>query len=343
MDIPDRQPHRKLRILMLTVPFFPMVGGLETVAAMLAEEMAALGQDVTLLTLAPGRLDEGKRYKVLRRPSFWKFMQHYLRADCVLIHGITLQLGWPSLFRPSSTVVIHHGFCNLDQPLSLMRRLLLRGVKHVAVSKAVSASIPGQVQCIYNPYNSTLFRPKPVSRSPGSLLFVGRLVREKGPEVLIEAMAILKRKGLEYALTIVGDGPCRDEIAAAVRAHGLQDQVRLTGPITGEPLADLMNSHHVVVIPSLWAEPFGIVAVEAIACGCEVVGTNEGGLPEAIGPCGITVPNGSAEALANAIETAVRRPRISEEQEKAREAHLRQFQPGQVALSYLKLFRQIID
>ena len=54
---------------------------------------------------------------------------------------------------------------------------------------------------------------------------------------------------------------------------------------------------------SRWAEPFGIVALEGIACGCAVVGTALGGLPEAIGPCGLTVPNADTSAMGRALRS----------------------------------------
>ncbi|MEN3940969.1 glycosyltransferase family 4 protein [Prosthecobacter sp. SYSU 5D2] len=333
---------RPLRILMLAVPFYPMTGGLETVAAVLADEMSALGQDVTLVTLADTEAADRRPYKIIRRPSVLTLLWQFLQADCVLIHGITLHLGWPALFRTSSTVIIHHGFCILEQPLNFMRRLLLRGATNVVISKAVGTSVTGDAPCIYNPYESSIFRIRPVKRVPGSLIFVGRLVPEKGALVLIEALAHLKKRGLAYPLTVVGEGPCRDEIMAAVKAHGLTDHISLAGRVTGDSLAELMNRHHVAVIPSFWAEPFGVVAVEAIACGCEVIGTSDGGLPEAIGPCGVTVPNGNVEALAAAIENLAAQPLRVEEQEEIREAHLQQFQPARVAGSYLNLIHRML-
>ncbi len=69
----------------------------------------------------------------------------------------------------------------------------------------------------------------------------------------------------------------------------------------GDALARLLNRHRVLVVPSRWEEPFGIVALEGAACGCVVVGTRSSGLVEAIGPCGPLVPKEDPQALAAAL------------------------------------------
>ena len=102
----------------------------------------------------------------------------------------------------------------------------------------------------------------------------------------------------------------------------------------GAELAALLNRHQVLVVPSRWAEPFGIVALEGLACGCFVIGSEGGGLKEAIGPGGITFVNGDASALAGALQKAlvnrlpVDRPAVA--------AHLARHRPSAVAAGYLQ-------
>ena len=71
----------------------------------------------------------------------------------------------------------------------------------------------------------------------------------------------------------------------------------------GVELARFIARHRIMVVPSRWVETFGIVALEGIACGCVVVGTDRGGLPEAIGTCGITVPAANGKALAEGMKS----------------------------------------
>jgi glycosyltransferase involved in cell wall biosynthesis len=70
----------------------------------------------------------------------------------------------------------------------------------------------------------------------------------------------------------------------------------------------LLNAHRILVVPSRYDEPFGIVALEGIACGCLVIGSRGGGLKEAIGPCGLTFDNGDAAGLAGLLEAALADP-----------------------------------
>ena len=101
----------------------------------------------------------------------------------------------------------------------------------------------------------------------------------------------------------------------------------------------LLQEHKILVIPSRYDEPFGVVALEGIACGCVAVGSVGGGLPEAIGPCGLTFPNGDAAALAQALEQLLRQPNEQRRLVANAPQHLAKFHPATIAEAYLALFR----
>ena len=132
-------------------------------------------------------------------------------------------------------------------------------------------------------------------------------------------------------LTVVGIGPEEDAIRNLARARGVLEQVAFAGLKTGRELAELLNKHEIMVVPSRWAEPFGIVALEGIACGCVVVGSKDGGLKEAIGPCGVTFANGSVEELVAALRRVLREPELRESLRVDRETHLARFEATSVA------------
>jgi glycosyltransferase involved in cell wall biosynthesis len=115
----------------------------------------------------------------------------------------------------------------------------------------------------------------------------------------------MARDGLRPTLTVIGEGPEEQRCRAAAAAAGVAGQIEWGGARIGEDLAAALNAHRVMVVPSLWREPFGIVALEALACGCAVVGSSGGGLPEAIGPGGRTFPNGDARALAASLRATL--------------------------------------
>src|SRR5262249_99346 len=105
-------------------------------------------------------------------------------------------------------------------------------------------------------------------------------VSDKGVSDLIDALGELGETGFRPRLSIVGEGPERIAILRRVRELGLEQQVTFTGIKRGHELARFLARHRVMAGPPRWAEPFGIVALEGIACGCAVVGTNLGGLPD---------------------------------------------------------------
>ncbi|HVO35789.1 MAG TPA: glycosyltransferase family 4 protein [Gemmatimonadales bacterium] len=121
----------------------------------------------------------------------------------------------------------------------------------------------------------------PVSRE---LLFVGRIWEAKGLHTLVEALGILRGRGESPPrLTIAGPEEHR-EYAAQLRARcealGLANRIRWAGALPRDALLPLYEKHGILVFPSVYAEPFGIVQLEAMAAGCAVVGTATGGSAE---------------------------------------------------------------
>ncbi len=112
------------------------------------------------------------------------------------------------------------------------------------------------------------------------VLFVGRLVEEKGLRVLLDAIPkVLQRVDAHFV--IAGDGYMKNEIANRVMRDSLKDKVSVTGFIATEDVRKLFLCADVCVVPSLY-EPFGIVALEAMAAGCPLVASDTGGLSEIV-------------------------------------------------------------
>ena len=173
------------------------------------------------------------------------------------------------------------------------------------------------------------------------IVFVGRLVSDKGSSDLIEALGQLGQTGFRPRLSLVGDGPERTAILTRVGELGLGPQVTFTGIKRGSDLARFVARHRVMAVPSRWAEPFGIVALEGIACGCVVVGTDLGGLPEAIGPCGITVPNADISAMARALRSLLEDDGLRADYRSFAPVHLARHSRSEVARSYLRVLESV--
>ncbi|WP_105032212.1 D-inositol-3-phosphate glycosyltransferase [Arthrobacter ruber] len=139
------------------------------------------------------------------------------------------------------------------------------------------------------------------------VLFAGRIQKLKGPQVLVAAAAELRRRrpDIPLAVSILGSGSGSEALALqpAIDRAGLTGAVRLYPPVTAAHLAQWFRAADAVVMPS-FSESFGLVALEAQACGTPVVAANVGGLPQAIsdGRSGLLVDGHSAGSWADALE-----------------------------------------
>jgi len=141
------------------------------------------------------------------------------------------------------------------------------------------------------------------------ILFIGRLVREKGVQVLLEALSHLISKNIKCKMLIVGRGPFEDNLKQTAANLGIYPNVYFTGYIDDQTRNKIFSISDVAVFPSFY-EPFGIVALEGMAAGLPVITTDAGGLNEIIqnGVDGIKVPVGDVQALAQAIESVILDP-----------------------------------
>ena len=113
------------------------------------------------------------------------------------------------------------------------------------------------------------------------VLFVGRLVPQKGVEYLIRAIPLILQQHGNVKFVIAGDGWSKDYLEDLARSVGFIDKIRFLGFISDSELTELTMSADVLVVPSVY-EPFGIVALEGMAAGVPVVAANVGGLSEII-------------------------------------------------------------
>jgi glycosyltransferase involved in cell wall biosynthesis len=141
------------------------------------------------------------------------------------------------------------------------------------------------------------------------LFTVRNLVPRMGLENLLSAVATLGVARQGCTLVIGGEGPLRGTLEAGIRQRGLDDVVRLAGFIPEAQLAQYYQAADLVVMPSLQLEGFGLVAVEAMACGTLVLGTPVGAIPEILNQVDpILVADGTdGRSLARALEQVLRR------------------------------------
>lgn len=134
-------------------------------------------------------------------------------------------------------------------------------------------------------------------------VFAGRLTREKGVDLLLHALARVRERVPDARLRIVGDGPLRPALERLTTELGLRDAIELTGWLPLERIDDQLADAWALVAPSLWAEPLGLTAVEAVVRGIPAVVSATGGLAETVadGVSGLLFPNGDVGALADRL------------------------------------------
>ncbi len=163
--------------------------------------------------------------------------------------------------------------------------------------KAVLSSGPGASS---EPFDRTKY----AREGESIILYVGRLVYEKGPHLLVEAAHRLGRDDLKFIM--VGDGPMRAFLRDLSVKLGVAGRVSMLGHVPDALLSSLYQSATVAVFPSLY-EPFGIVALEAMGYGAPVLASDTGGLGELIrsGYNGMKFTCGSSESLAAALASMI--------------------------------------
>jgi glycogen(starch) synthase len=328
-----------VRILMTTPYFSPSLGGMETVAECLANEFIALGHEVVVATSTAE--DDGiqRPFTVLRAPSLLTLIKESLRADAVLQSQISLRLGLPSLLLRRPTVIAHHMWTPRTGSGAFVGRVkhaLLRLADNVAVSAAMANSLRVPCTIIANPYQEELFAGANHDGPKRDLVFLGRLIEDKGLGVLLEALALLASRGLHPTLTVIGRGPAEALHREQAEELGVASQVEFTGALRGSDLRDRLAAHQLLIVPSIWEEPFGVVVLEGLACGLIPVAADSGGLPDAVGKCGSIVPKNSPATLAAVVEhLLIDQP--SQQQFRAfAPEHLAAHAPKQIALMYLE-------
>lgn len=184
------------------------------------------------------------------------------------------------------------------------------------------------------------------SVAEGSVIaFLGRLVPEKGVQIAIEALPMIRMKHPGAVLVIAGKGPYEDELKRLAEVHGVKDCVKFLGFVDDETRNQLLAEASVAVFPSIY-EPFGIVALEAMAVGTPVLVSDTGGLGDIIshGIDGLKVPPGRADLLARHVVELLDCPKL------ARSLGLKGYQKvlnnygwGKIAQDTIKVYRKAVN
>jgi glycosyltransferase involved in cell wall biosynthesis len=219
----------------------------------------------------------------------------------------------------------------LDAQIALQRRwqtrlldrarrvIVLSEYSREQVARLAPHRAPGAVR-IPGGIDAAAFAPAEVScdrrraleiPNDGFVIFtVRRLARRMGLDLLLDALALLARDGLAPHALIAGQGPLRTELEAQANRLGLAERVRFLGFVADGDLPDYYRAADLFVVPSRAEENFGLIVLEAAACGAPVAATPVGSLPELLAACesSYAARDASPAALAEVIARAMREP-----------------------------------
>ncbi|TFG72707.1 MAG: glycosyltransferase family 1 protein, partial [Anaerolineales bacterium] len=210
-------------------------------------------------------------------------------------HAKTLWFSWQNLER------------RYPPPFSWIERFNLRHTDYAVVGSQTSGQIwqdkgyKGPLAVIPQfGVDPVIFSPPENPRPTGTvqIVYAGRLVAEKGVDLLVHALA--KLNGTWHA-TFLGNGPAEKELSELVHTFNLDDYVTFKAHIPSSDMPDFYRKMDILVLPSRtlpnWTEQFGRVLVEAMACGVCVIGSDAGEIPHVIGDAGLVFPENNPELL----------------------------------------------
>lgn len=218
-------------------------------------------------------------------------------------HAHILFFSWQNILR------------NYPPPFSLVEKYVYQHA-----DAAIAGSLEAQSVLRRKGYNKPLvvipqfgvpesFAPHASPRDDTQIIigYAGRLVREKGIEVLLRALAQVRAQN--WQLKILGSGPQYASLAQLARELNIDGRVNFAAWVASDDMPSFYHSLDVLVVPSLtqpnWKEQFGRVIMEAMACGVPVIGSSSGEIPNVLGDAGIVVPEANVDALAHALDALI--------------------------------------
>jgi glycosyltransferase involved in cell wall biosynthesis len=284
-----------------------LYGGTERIVAYLTDELVAMGHEVTLFasgdsvtraTLDPGcaralRLDTTVRDSVAPLLAMLETVaQRAHEFDVVHLHCD--YLGYPVLRRAGAPFLATlHGRLDLPELRSLYR--VFSDVPVVSISNSQRGPLPeaGFVATVYHGLPERLLLPG--SGSGGYLAFLGRISPEKAPD---RAIRIAAQAGMQLKIAAKIDPVDRNYFKAEIEPLLAQPHVEFIGEIGEHEKSDFLGNAAGLLFPIAWPEPFGLVMIEAMACGTPVIAIRGGSVTEVVdeGVTGFIVENEEAAA-----------------------------------------------
>lgn len=293
-----------MNILMVSINFYPSIGGIEIVTENLAKEFIKMGHQVTVITNTPDDKSRTFPFTVLRNPSKKETFKAYKECDVYVHQAISLKYVWPLFLLRKPFFIVYHQVGWEPGFKGRIKKVFSRFAHNICVSETTAKGYGlKKYDVIYNAYNDKVFKQVNFGERK-DIAFVGRLNRDKGAYLLIEAFNDFKeRTHSDYELNLIGDSNERVDIEKYAKATKYSDDIHFLGSKKPEEIAVILNEHKILAVTSThpYYEAFGIVVLEGLACECIVVGADGDGIEEALHGCGLLYKNGSSFDLTESL------------------------------------------
>lgn len=184
--------------------------------------------------------------------------------------------------------------------------------------------------------------PKPIEHP--SILYVGRLTKRKGVDVLLRAIPIIKKSIPNLSLYIMGAGPLEDELKELVKELNVEENVKFLGFVSEEEKYSYYKSVDICVVPSVDYDYAPVVLPEAMACEKPVIASNVGGIPFVVedGKTGLLVEAGNVEELTEKIIMLLQNEYLREKMGKAGREKIKNFTWDKIAQQTVEVYKEVI-
>lgn len=338
-----------MKLTIYSRTFRPFVGGLERVSEIVAKGLSREGVQVKVVTATPLSIDESEEpapYQVVRSGRLPDWVREFAWADAVLIMNVSFPGLVAALVARRPFLICHHGAYDVHSwssfPKQIVRRRLASAMPGIAVSRFVATQIGGRLHVIPNGYDDKLFNCSPPRDKRYDFVFCGRLVSDKGCDLALRAFSHVIKRFPGASFSVIGSGSEEARLQSVVDKLGISASVRFTGTLQGKELVSELSQHRCMIVPSLWEEPFGLAALEGLACCGLVIVTEKGGLPEAVGKCGRVVQatiNGLSGAMSDLLKSGFA---TSDEERAEIRRHLNEHRSDRMVEAYHRVLRRFI-
>ena len=322
-----------------------LYGGTERIVSYLTDELVAMGHEVTLFATGDSRTNAEL---VAAWPSALRFdpelkdagIPHLLMLEEVFRRGcefdvIHCHLDYYhfSLLKQQSTPFLTtlHGRLDLPEVAAFLGAFPDAPLVSISNSQRAFAPHANFVSTVYHGLPVNLLQPQPVR--PRYLAFLGRITPDKGPE---RAIRIARQAGIPLKIAAKVDREDQDYFSEVIQPMIDGRTVEMQGEISEAQKAEFLSGAVALLMPIDWPEPFGLVMIEAMACGTPVVAFNRGSVPEIVdhGVTGFIVEDElEAVAAVDRIHTASRQV--------VRSHFQKRFTARRMALDYLDIYRNL--